>query len=115
MSNTGRTHPLSHQIKHHSNVNSTFGDALHDYEIPPIARRSPATARSSPQPTRFGPPLGTLERWRWTGEGPRYIKLVGRIVYRLEDVEVFENARLHESTSRPVPAVAALPLAEVEP
>jgi hypothetical protein len=57
----------------------------------------------------------TLERWRWTGEGPRYIKLVGRIVYRLEDVEVFENARLHESTSRPVPAVAALPLAEVEP
>ena len=44
----------------------------------------------------------TLERWRWTGEGPRYIKLVGRIVYRVEDVEAFEAARLHESTSRPL-------------
>jgi hypothetical protein len=46
----------------------------------------------------------TLERWRWTGEGPRYIKLVGRILYRLDDVEVFENARVHDSTSRPVRA-----------
>jgi len=51
----------------------------------------------------------TLERWRWTGEGPRYIKLVGRIVYRLEDVETFENARVHDSTSRPAPADAGLP------
>ena len=52
----------------------------------------------------------TLERWRWTGEGPRYIKLVGRIVYRLEDIETFENARVHESTSQPVPS----PLAQVQ-
>jgi hypothetical protein len=44
----------------------------------------------------------TLERWRWTGEGPRYVKLVGRIVYRLEDIEAFENARMHDSTSQPV-------------
>ena len=48
----------------------------------------------------------TLERWRWTGEGPRYIKLVGRVVYRLEDVETFENARVHDSTSRLAPADA---------
>jgi hypothetical protein len=44
----------------------------------------------------------TLERWRWTGEGPRYIKLVGRIVYRLEDVERFEHSRLYDSTKHPV-------------
>jgi hypothetical protein len=44
----------------------------------------------------------TLERWRWTGAGPRYVKLVGRIVYRLEDVEAFENARMHDSTSQTV-------------
>jgi predicted site-specific integrase-resolvase len=49
----------------------------------------------------------TLERWRWTGEGPRYIKLVGRIVYRQEDVDAFEKARLHDSTSQPVLATAA--------
>lgn len=41
----------------------------------------------------------TLERWRWTGEGPRYLKLNGRIAYRLSDVEAFEEARLHESTT----------------
>ena len=27
------------------------------------------------------------ERWRWTGEGPHFIKLGGRVVYRLEDIE----------------------------
>ena len=29
----------------------------------------------------------TLERWRWTGEGPAYVKIGGRVVYRLDDVE----------------------------
>ena len=40
----------------------------------------------------------TLERWRWTAEGPRYLKLNGRIAYRLIDIEAFEEARVHEST-----------------
>ena len=33
----------------------------------------------------------TLERWRWVQEGPRYLKIGGRVVYRLSDVEVFER------------------------
>lgn len=41
----------------------------------------------------------TLERWRWTGEGPRFLKLGGRVVYRLEDVEVFERAQMRKSTA----------------
>lgn len=45
----------------------------------------------------------TLEQWRWRGVGPRYLKLGGRIVYRLEDVEAFEAARLHENTAGPLP------------
>lgn len=36
----------------------------------------------------------TLERWRWTGEGPRFMKVGGRVVYRLEDVEGYEDSRL---------------------
>ncbi len=40
----------------------------------------------------------TLERWRWTGDGPRYIKLGGRVVYRLEDVEQYEAEQLRNST-----------------
>lgn len=40
----------------------------------------------------------TLERWRWLGEGPRYLKLGGRVLYRLEDVEEFESANLIGTT-----------------
>lgn len=43
----------------------------------------------------------TLERWRWTGEGPHFIKLGGRVLYRLEDIEAFEAEQLRSSTSRP--------------
>lgn len=32
----------------------------------------------------------TLERWRWVGQGPRYLKLGGKVVYRFADVEAFE-------------------------
>lgn len=38
----------------------------------------------------------TLERWRWLGLGPRYLKIVGRVVYRLEDIEAFEAERARE-------------------
>jgi len=33
----------------------------------------------------------TLERWRWAQEGPRYLKIGGRVVYRVSDVEAFER------------------------
>lgn len=36
----------------------------------------------------------TLERWRWTREGPNFIKLGGRVIYRLEDIEAFELEQL---------------------
>ena len=35
----------------------------------------------------------TLERWRWLKSGPQYLKIGGRVVYRLEDVESFEAAQ----------------------
>jgi hypothetical protein len=41
----------------------------------------------------------TLERWRWLGMGPRYCKIGGRVVYRLEDVEEHEASSLRTSTS----------------
>lgn len=40
----------------------------------------------------------TLERWRWLGNGPRYHKIGGRVVYRLSDIEEFENGRSFTST-----------------
>ena len=41
----------------------------------------------------------SLERWRWTGVGPRFLKVGGRVVYRLADIEAYEAERLHESTA----------------
>ena len=37
----------------------------------------------------------TLERWRWLKAGPPYLKIGGRVVYRLEDVEDYETNQLH--------------------
>ena len=31
----------------------------------------------------------TLEQWRWQGRGPRYLKINGRVIYRLPDIEAF--------------------------
>ena len=43
----------------------------------------------------------TLERWRWLGEGPAYLKIGGRVVYRLEDVEAYEAGNRRTSTMVP--------------
>ena len=40
----------------------------------------------------------TLEQWRWQGRGPRYLKIGGRVVYRLSDIEAFEASSVHANT-----------------
>ncbi len=35
-------------------------------------------------------PLRTIERWRSTGQGPKYMKLGGKVLYPLAEVEAFE-------------------------
>ena len=42
----------------------------------------------------------TLERWRWIGQGPQFLKVGGRVVYRLADIEAFEAEQLRTSTLR---------------
>jgi hypothetical protein len=37
----------------------------------------------------------TLERWRWLGQGPAFLRLGRRIAYRLTDIEAFEAAQRH--------------------
>ncbi|ACI97493.1 helix-turn-helix transcriptional regulator [Rhodospirillum centenum] len=41
----------------------------------------------------------TLERWRWLGQGPKYLKIGGRVVYRLEDIEAFEAEKQREAVA----------------
>ncbi|MGG7565007.1 helix-turn-helix transcriptional regulator [Rhodovulum sp. DZ06] len=44
----------------------------------------------------------TLEQWRWRGVGPRYLKIGGRVIYPLDEVEAYEAARLHQNTAGPL-------------
>ncbi|MFH1157626.1 MAG: helix-turn-helix domain-containing protein [Pseudomonadota bacterium] len=48
---------------------------------------------------RWGMSPRTLERWRWLGEGPAFVKLGGKVVYRLSDIEAYEQSQLRRSTS----------------
>lgn len=49
----------------------------------------------------------TLERWRSEGSGPVYLKLHGKVLYRLSDVEAYETRYARCSpgvpASRPAP------------
>lgn len=44
----------------------------------------------------------TLEQWRWQGRGPRYLKIGGRVIYPLPEVEAYEAAHLHANTIVPL-------------
>lgn len=48
---------------------------------------------------RWGLSHRTLERWRWRGEGPDFMKLGGRVVYRLDDVLAYERDRLRRAAA----------------
>lgn len=42
----------------------------------------------------LGASLQTVRNWRWRGEGPRFVKLGGRMVrYRPDDVQAFIEGR----------------------
>ena len=38
--------------------------------------------------------VARLQRWRTIGEGPPYLKIVGKVLYRLKDIEAYEEACL---------------------
>lgn len=40
-----------------------------------------------------------LERWRWTGKGPAYVKIGGAVRYRLSDIEEYERLNTHFSVA----------------
>jgi predicted site-specific integrase-resolvase len=46
----------------------------------------------------------TLESWRWKGAGPVYLRLGGRVLYRLEDVETYEASNARDPAAKALPA-----------
>lgn len=47
----------------------------------------------------------TLERWRWSKTGPVFLKIGGRVIYRLEDIEAFKKASIKPAVAMAVPYV----------
>ena len=45
----------------------------------------------------------TLERWRWSKTGPVFLKIGGRVIYRLEDIGVFEKASIRHAVAMAMP------------
>jgi hypothetical protein len=41
---------------------------------------------------RLGLEPGTLANWRWSGQGPRFVKVGGRVRYRLCDTGPSSNS-----------------------
>ena len=50
----------------------------------------------------------TLERWRWQGFGPDFVKIGGRVLYRLSDVERYETENLHQANATTLVEVNAV-------
>lgn len=48
---------------------------------------------------RWNVPLATLSQWRWNGQGPQYMKFGKHIVYRLREIERFEEEHLQRNTA----------------
>ena len=48
---------------------------------------------------RLGVERSTLDNWRWKGGGPRYLKVGGRVRYRLADLADWLDAQSRSSTS----------------
>ena len=70
--------------------------------LPPRYLRTPEAARF------VGLSIRTLEKHRIYGTGPRYSKLGGRVVYRVEDLQAWVDAAAKTSTADPG-RVTALP------
>ena len=51
--------------------------------------------------------VATLRRWRWSGDGPKFIKVGSAVRYVPRDLERYITSRARQSTSDSSPIVAA--------
>jgi hypothetical protein len=67
-----------------------FTEPCRTASTPAAAAISRAFLRQTDVARRWWISERTLEGWRSRGLGPRYVKVGGRVVYRLADIEAFE-------------------------
>jgi len=62
----------------------------------PVVKRNLTETEASAE---YGMSVHWYRRSRWTGDGPRFIKLKGNCLYPRTELETYFNARLVKSTS----------------
>jgi hypothetical protein len=66
--------------------------------LPPVPKAAAETGREllteKMLADRWVCSVARLQRWRTVGEGPPYLKIVGKVLYRLKDIEAYEEASL---------------------
>lgn len=69
-------------------------------ELPRTTTAAPPTILTTPQAALFlNLKPATLEQWRWTGRGPRFIKMGRSCRYRLTDLEAFLDSQTFSNTA----------------
>lgn len=59
---------------------------------PPVKNTKEAAAYLNLRPT-------TLDQWRWSGRGPRFVKIGRSVRYRIADLDAFLAERVYTSTT----------------
>lgn len=49
---------------------------------------------------RWGLSPRTLENWRWKGDGPPFLKVGHKVLYRLVDIEAYEKQSVRTTSAR---------------
>ena len=78
-------------------------DCVSNESRPPVTRAKPpllADFFTVPEASEAtGITQASLNRWRVSGEGPRFAKIANRIYYRRGDLEAWISSKLRSSTS----------------
>jgi hypothetical protein len=60
----------------------------------------------------LGLTVHTMRRWRWSGDGPRFLKMGSRCLYPIAELDAFQATCLRKSTSDPSPTTKPAPAAK---
>ena len=74
----------------------------HSKQSPPPLQSPPPqiNLRTCEAATYLNVRPATLNQWRWTGQGPNYVKIGRSVRYRITDLEKYLEARVFTSTTQ---------------
>jgi hypothetical protein len=75
------------------------GQAPRGLPTPPARAPPQVWLRTPEAAAHLGLSISSLSKWRCAGKGPRYAKLIGSVVYSLQDLDAWASACKRGSTS----------------